>query len=112
MFSASRSYFLSEGLAEARFKRLLQLYENPMFEINLLFFQSSLHTFNTFNLFLQRDDPQIYILHAQMHNLLRKLLSKFIKPSVIEDFRLNLDSIEYNDPENQLDNSKLLILLV
>ena len=44
-----------------------------------------------------------------MHNLLRKLLSKFIKPSVIENYRLNLDAIEYSNPANQLDNSKLFV---
>jgi len=63
MFAASNSYFRSEEMAEARFIRLRKLYEDLMFEIQLLFFQAVLPVFTTFDLFLQRDDPQIYILY-------------------------------------------------
>ena len=58
-----------------------------MFEIQLLLFQATLPVFTTFNLFLQRDDPQIYILYRQMQCLLKKLLSRFVKPSVIEEHK-------------------------
>ena len=62
MFNASKSYFiLSEEASDTRFKRLALLYQNPMFEIYLLFYQAALPIFTTFNLFLQRDAPQIYI---------------------------------------------------
>lgn len=74
MFLASSSYFRSVEMTEARFVCLRQLYEDPMFEIQLLFFQAVLPVFTTFNLFCQRDDPQIYILHNQMISLLKKLL--------------------------------------
>lgn len=106
MFAATSSYFRSEEMAEARFTRLRKLYEHPMFEIQLFFFQAVLPVFTTFNLFLQRDAPQIYILHSQMQNLLKKLLSKFIKPVVIQRNRENLSEIVYSDSENQLENSK------
>ena len=68
MYAASRSYFLSEGMKEARFVQLMKLYENPMFEIYLLFIQAVLPVFTTFNLFLQRDAPQIFILHSQIQS--------------------------------------------
>ena len=112
MFAASNSYFRSEEMAEARFIRLRKLYEDLMFEIQLLFFQAVLPVFTTFNLFLQRDDPQIYILHSQMLNLLKKLPSKFIKPAVIQRHKEKLSEVAFNDPENQLDASKLFIRLV
>ena len=108
MFTASASYFKFEGMKEARFIRLLKLYENPMFEIYLLFIQAVLPVFTTFNLFLQRDPPQIYILHCQMQNL-KKLLSKFIKS---QSQRESLCEFSLTDPENQLDSSKLFIGLV
>ena len=73
MYDASRSYFLSEGMKEARFVRLLKLYENPMFEVYLLFIQAVLPVFTTFNLFLQCDAPPIYILHSQMHKVALKI---------------------------------------
>ena len=100
MFAATSSYFRSEEMAEARFTRLRKLYEHPMFEIQLFFFQAVLPVFTTFNLFLQRDAPQIYILHSQMQNLLKKLLSKFIKPVVIQRHRESLSEIVYSDSEN------------
>ena len=112
MFAASASYFRSEGMKEARFIRLRMLYENPMFEIYLLFIQAFLPVFTTFNLFLQRDAPQIYILHGQMQNLLKKLLSKFIKPAIIQSHRESLWEIEFTDPENWFDSSKLFVGLV
>ena len=112
MFAASNSYFRSEEMTEARFIRLRKLYENPMFEIQLLFFQAVLPVFTTFNLFLQRDDPQIYILHSQMQNLLKKLLSIFIKPAIIQMHKDKLSEVAFKDPENQLDASKLFIGLV
>lgn len=63
--------------------------------------------FTTFNLFLQRDTAQIYILHSQ--NLLKKLLSKLIKPAVIQRHTENLSEIVYRDSENQLEKSKSFI---
>ena len=82
MYSVSNSYFLSEDKSEARFKRLKALYEDPMFEIYLLFYQAVLPIFTTFNKFLQREAPQIYLLQQQMQLLLSKLLLKFINTAV------------------------------
>ena len=53
MFAASKSYFVSEEVRDAKFKRLALLYKDPMFEIYLLFYQATLPVFTTFNLFLQ-----------------------------------------------------------
>jgi len=87
MYSATSSYIQSEQKSEARFRRLKELYENPMFEIYLLFYQAVLPLFTMFNQFLQRQAPQIYLLHRQMQLLLSKLLSKFVKPLVIQQYR-------------------------
>ena len=109
MFAASKSYFISEEVRDAKFKRLALLYKDPMFEIYLLFYQATLPVFTTFNLFLQRDAPQIYTLYRQMQSLLKKILSKFIKPLVIQSFKDNLTSIPYFQSENQLEESKYLL---
>ena len=92
------------------FIKLRKLYEPPMFEIQLLFFRAVSPVFTTFNLFLQRDDPQMYILHSQMINLLIKMLSKLIKPTVIQMHKDKLSEVAFNDPENQLKASKLFVL--
>ena len=112
MFAASKSYFISEEARDAKFRRLASLYKNPMFEIYLLFYQAILPVFTTFNLFLQRDAPQIYTLYRQMQSLLKKLLSKFMKPLVIQSFKDNLTSIPYCQSEHHLEESKIFIGLV
>ena len=47
-----------------------------------------------------------------MLNLLMKLLSKFIRPVIIQSHREYPHEIAFTDPENQLDTSKLFIGLV
>ena len=47
-----------------------------------------------------------------MQNLLKKLLSKFIKPAIIQSNKESLWEIAFTDPDNQLDSSKLFIGLV
>ena len=76
-----------------------------------LFLQATLPVFTTFNLFLQRDDPQIYILYRQMQCLLKKLLSQFVKPSVIEEHKDCLTEVVYADPANHLHTSQMFIHL-
>ena len=111
LYTLSRTYFLSEGLKEARIIRLFKLYENPMYEIHLLFYQAALPAFTTFNLYLQRDSPQIYALHGQMQILLRKMLSKFILTTVIRDTS-ELADINYEDRANQVEDHKLFVGLM
>ena len=45
-------------------------------------------------------------------SLLKKLLSKFIKPVIIPSDKESLCKIAFTDPENQLDHSKLFTGLV
>ena len=73
-----------------------------MFDIYLCFNQAVLPTFTNFNLFLQRDAPQIYLRYDQMHVLLRKLLSKFVKSTVIA--ASDITEIEYLFTDNQKEN--------
>ena len=94
MFNASKSYLISEEASDARFKRLALLYQNPMFEIYLLFYQAALPTFTT-SIFL-------HILYRQMQSLLKKLFSKFVKPSVIQRFKNYLTNIPFSQSEHHL----------
>ena len=58
-YHALKSYFLSEHESDNRFKRLNELFQRPMSEIYLMFFQSSIALLTNFNRFLQREDPLI-----------------------------------------------------
>ena len=59
-YNGLKSYFLSESFSQARFVRLHNMFDNPMTEVYMLFYQSVLPLFTCFNLLLQRDDPCIH----------------------------------------------------
>ena len=86
-YAGLKSYLLSEGLHDKRFKRLEESYKDPMTELYLLFFQSSIVTFTNFNKFLQREEPLIYSIYDHIQTPMNKLASKFIKPNVIQDLK-------------------------
>lgn len=105
-YPSLRSYFLSENYPGARFQRLKKVFSNPMTEIYLLFMQSILPTFTCTNKFLQREEPLIHCLQPQLISLMKKLLSKFIKPTVLVVSTKELDglfSLQYKDPVNLVD---------
>ena len=83
LYDSLRSYFLSEDDHQARFRRLSSLFEKPLTEAYLYFYQSSLSVFTEFNLFLQREDPCIHLVHDKCMSLLEKCLGRFVLISVI-----------------------------
>ena len=111
MFNASKSYFISEEASVARFKDWLCCTKIRCLRY-ICSYQAALPSFTTFNLFLQRDAPQIYILYRQMQSLLKNLLSKFVKPSVIQKFKDDLTNIPFSQSEHHLNESKMFIGLV
>ena len=56
-----------------------------MTEVHLLFYQSALQSFVHFNMFLQRDDPIIFLLCDQITKFMKTLLGKFINVAVIKE---------------------------
>ena len=82
-FEGLRSYFLSESCEQARFIRLQNVFGKPVIcEVYLLFYQA-IPVFNSFNKFLQREDPCIHLVHDQCMSLLKELIGKFIKINII-----------------------------
>ena len=57
-----------------------------MLEVYLLFYQSTLSCFTAFKLFLQREQPLIYLLHESQQRFMKKLASRFISASVIQTY--------------------------
>ena len=53
-------------------------------------------------------------MYRQMHFLLHKALSKFVKPGIIQQYQENLaeEELHYEAVENQLEDSNLFIGLV
>ena len=109
-----RSYFLSEDEPQARFNRLQTLFGDPMTEVNLFFLQSVLPVFNEANKFLQREEPLIHVLQRQLYSLLKKVLGKFVKPSVLVAGiqKEALLAVDFHDPSNQVSDCDLVIGIV
>ena len=102
-----------------RFQRVRSMLENPVTEVYLLFYQSALQGFISFNKFLQREDPLIPVIYDQMLSFLKKLASKFVKVSTLKDAFKDGDmqAFPYTDKEKQLSGmqvyvSKFIIILL
>lgn len=108
-YQSLKSYFLSSHESQARFIRLQHAFEDPLTEVYLLFHQSLLPTFTHVNMFLQKEEPLIHALQPQLISLLKKILGKFLKPSVIAESIDSLTSIDYKNIANQVIDAELVI---
>ncbi|KAI4818765.1 hypothetical protein KUCAC02_004065 [Chaenocephalus aceratus] len=105
VYKALTSYFRSTDEKQARCLRLRALFEDPLTEVHLLFYQALLPTFCQCNLLFQRQHPCIYLLHGQVRAFIRKLMSKFLKPAAFRT--TSLESVDLQDQENQLPDTQL-----
>ena len=76
-YVALESYFKSEGLSDARFKRLEAAFNDSLTELYLLFYQTVLPVFTTFNKMLQSEEPFIYLLYKYQLLILRGMFPFF-----------------------------------
>lgn len=108
LYQSLKSYFLSENEPQLRFSRLRVVFENPISEVYLLFYQAVLPVFSKLNLLLQREYPTIYLISDEIRSFLKKLLGKFMK---IEAIRAKDDvtNVDYLCEDNQLSNCELTI---
>ena len=84
------------------------LFDEPMTEVYLLFYQSALQTFMHMNLFLQREDPVIPLVYAQMQSFLQKLASRFVKLQTIREANGDFTNLTFRELNVQLSgNSRL-----
>ena len=113
-FPSLTSYFKSEDESQARFKRLHNACSDPLTEVNLLFFQEVLPCFTHCNQFLQREEPLVHVLQPQLAKMLQNLIGKYVKPAVLADSLRagRLSEVDYNNPENLVDNEHLFIVFV
>ena len=78
-----------------------------MTEVYLLFYHSALQLFVSFNQFLQREDPIIGVVSAQM---MKNLFGKFVTIEAIIDARSNIINTQFK--KNQLPGKILTSLLI
>ena len=80
-------------------------FNDPMTEVDLLFYQSILPTFTHLNLLLQREDPNIYLIADEIRHFLQKLLSEFVTLRVIKAS----SDVDFISIHNQLDDSSIMV---
>ena len=78
------------------------------------FFQCVIPLFTRFNMLLQRDDPLIFLLYAEMRAFLKNVLSRFIQVQSIADPGDDITKVKYKDPSPscQMSDDKLYIGIV
>ena len=76
------------------------VYSDPMSEVYLMFYQAVFQVYVRFNMFLQRVDTLIPILHSEVNSFLKKLFSRFIKVAAIHDIEGDIVSLPYGNEEN------------
>lgn len=107
------SYFKSEDKSQARFNRLQNAFSDPLIEVYLLFFQSVLPTFTHCNQFLQREEPLIHVLQPQLLKLLQNVLSKYVKPAILEGCLSStghgLSTVDFKNPANHVTDEYLSV---
>ena len=102
------------GTAVAIFSKIdfvLNKYDIPWTQVYLLFYESVLCTFTHVNLFLQREDPSIYLVDDAIRALLTKLLSKFVTLQAIIE-QDDITKVDFTNPVNHLSNHVIIIGMV
>lgn len=105
------SMFKSESENTPRFLRLQKAFSDPMTEIHLLFYSSAFPSFTTFNKFLQREDPCVQWVYGYITDLLKVVMGKFLKPTVIRS-STQLQAIDVMDDDSQQPDNSLSIGIV
>ena len=76
----------------------------------MLYLHNTLFFFDKFNVSFQTSKAAtIHWLHSESERLLKKVLTFFVKPSVIRDNSEDLTKIEYSDTDNQLPDEDMFI---
>ena len=78
----------SEGLSEARFKRLKAVFNDSLTELYLLFHQAVLLVFITLNKMLQSEEPLIYFLYKCQQWSMNKLASRCVKLDITRNLKV------------------------
>ena len=111
LYYSLQSYFKYESESQARFKRLVVAFEEPMTEVYLLFYESVLCTFTHVNIFLQREDPSIYLEDDIIRGFLKKLFSKFVILQAIRE-QDDITKVDFKNPVNHLSDHAITIGMV
>lgn len=93
---------------DPKLHRLFIFFAEPTSKLYCFFLQSIIPVFEISNKVLQESAPLIHKAHDLLHDQLKRLMTRFVKGSVISEDPSLLTS-DVSDPENQLDDASLMI---
>ncbi|RXN18476.1 LIM homeobox Lhx6 [Labeo rohita] len=93
------------------FKTAQMIVQDDLFQAKLNFFLMVALEITPFLKLYQTDKPMLPFMSGDLTNMLRSLLEKFIKPSVMKNATttLKLLQVDYADPVNHMDVTKLRV---
>ena len=92
----------------SREKRLVKAFKDPVTKLYAMFVQSVIPLFDSFNTFLQAEEPLIHVLYQSTMRLYRSLLSRFMLPEIIASSD-DVLSIDLEDPDILKDYNSIFI---
>ena len=87
------SYLLSEEFRDDRFQRLQGQFSKHLLEPAILFNQA---IFTNFNLLLQIEEPNIYLLKLSMKAVAWKLANRIVKPTILRNMQ-SISELDLDD---------------
>lgn len=94
--------------SDTRVCRVHKLLQDPFTKLNCLFLHAVIPMFDTVNTMLQKDEPSIHLLHDVLVRLLRNVVMKFVKPSVITAAS-GVITVNYKDVNNHKEDEDIFI---
>ena len=90
-----------------RYRRICSKLRDPVVLVQLHFLQNLEPLFTPFLALFQREEPLIHVLHDQLSELVRKIMKRFLKQTVVQEKSGKaLISIDVDLAENILDRQK------
>ena len=91
-----------------RENRLVNAFKQPVSKLYSMFVQSVIPVFDSFDTFLQAEEPLIHLLYHSTLHLYRSKLSRFTLPEVISESD-GVQSVDLEDPDVLKDFESIFI---
>ena len=92
----------------SRENRLVNAFKQPVSKLYSMFVQSVIPVFDSFDTFLQAEEPLIHLLYHSTLHLYRSKLSRFTLPEVISESD-GVQSVDLEDPDVLKDFESIFI---
>ena len=106
-YGALLSFFRNTDEHSSSVRKITSTLEKPLTKLYLMFLSNALHVINVFNKLMQTESPTIHILHREVQSFVKKILLRFIRPSVVQE--IQIASIDLDDSSLYLPLSEVFI---